>query len=115
MWGNREWRARQRPRWLGDDHESVLGAAKRRLGLGEPQAASEAPAAGEGLTSKRRNPTMRSSRQDKMRGAIDRMAGRIVEAWGRLTGNRSARLKGRGARFRGAGRSAKGRLKRHAH
>ena len=58
---------------------------------------------------------MRSAREDSMRGAIDRMAGRVLEAFGRLTGNREAQMKGRAARARGGSRSAKGRLKRHAH
>ncbi len=56
---------------------------------------------------------MRSARQDKIRGAIDKMAGRVMEAVGKLTGNRSAGAKGKAARGRGMARSAKGRLKRH--
>jgi uncharacterized protein YjbJ (UPF0337 family) len=58
---------------------------------------------------------MRSARQDRIRGAIDKMAGRVMEAVGKLTGNRSAAAKGKAARARGTGRSVKGRLKRHAH
>jgi uncharacterized protein YjbJ (UPF0337 family) len=57
---------------------------------------------------------MRSAREDKIRGGIDKIAGRVLEAFGRLTGNRSAGMKGKAARVRGAGRSTKGRLKRHA-
>jgi uncharacterized protein YjbJ (UPF0337 family) len=55
---------------------------------------------------------MRSSRQDTIRGGIDKIAGRVLEAFGKLTGNRSASAKGKAARGRGAGRSTKGRLKR---
>jgi uncharacterized protein YjbJ (UPF0337 family) len=54
---------------------------------------------------------MRSAREDKVRGRLDRIAGRVLEAFGRLTGNRSTVMKGKAARGRGAGRSAKGRLK----
>jgi uncharacterized protein YjbJ (UPF0337 family) len=57
---------------------------------------------------------MRSSRQDTIRGGIDKIAGRVLEAFGKLTGNRSAGAKGKAARARGAGRSVKGRVKRHA-
>jgi uncharacterized protein YjbJ (UPF0337 family) len=57
---------------------------------------------------------MRSARQDRLRGTIDKIAGRLLEAWGKMTGNRSAAAKGKAARGRGAGRSAKGHyLKRH--
>jgi uncharacterized protein YjbJ (UPF0337 family) len=56
---------------------------------------------------------VRSAREDKIRGDIDRMAGRVIEAFGKVTGDRSTRAKGRAARARGAGRSVKGRLKRH--
>jgi uncharacterized protein YjbJ (UPF0337 family) len=55
---------------------------------------------------------MRSARQDKIRGFIDRIAGRVLEFFGKLTGNRSAGMKGKAARGRGAGRSTKGHLKR---
>jgi uncharacterized protein YjbJ (UPF0337 family) len=58
---------------------------------------------------------MRSARQDRIRGTIDKMAGRVLEGVGKLTGNRKAGAKGKAARARGAGRSGKGRLKRHAH
>jgi uncharacterized protein YjbJ (UPF0337 family) len=57
---------------------------------------------------------MRSARQDRIRGKIDKMAGRALEAFGKLTGNRSHGAKGKAARGRGMGRSAKGRLKRVA-
>jgi uncharacterized protein YjbJ (UPF0337 family) len=55
---------------------------------------------------------MRSGRQDRIRGGIDKVSGRVLEAVGRLTGKPSAAAKGKAARGRGAGRSAKGRLKR---
>jgi uncharacterized protein YjbJ (UPF0337 family) len=55
---------------------------------------------------------MSSSRQDTIRGGIDRVAGRVLEGFGKLTGKRSAGAKGKAARGRGAGRSAEGRLKR---
>ena len=56
---------------------------------------------------------MRSAREDRIRGRIDKLVGRMLEAFGTLTGRRSARLTGRAARARGAGRFAKARLKRH--
>jgi uncharacterized protein YjbJ (UPF0337 family) len=71
-------------------------------------------AADEGLTTEERIPTMRSARQDTIRGGIDKIAGRVLEAFGRLTGNRSTVVKGKAARGRGVARSAKGRLKRLA-
>jgi uncharacterized protein YjbJ (UPF0337 family) len=74
-----------------------------------------AQAADDGLTSERRVPTMRSARQDRIRGRIDKIAGRVLEFFGRLTGNRSTVLKGKAARGRGTGRAAKARLKRIAH
>jgi uncharacterized protein YjbJ (UPF0337 family) len=55
---------------------------------------------------------MRSARQDKVRGRIDKIAGRVLEFFGKLTGNRSTMLKGKAARGRGTGRMAMGRLKR---
>jgi uncharacterized protein YjbJ (UPF0337 family) len=55
---------------------------------------------------------VRSAREDKIKGGIDKIAGRVLEAVGKLTGNRSADAKGKAARGRGAGRTAKGRLKR---
>jgi uncharacterized protein YjbJ (UPF0337 family) len=58
---------------------------------------------------------MRSARQDRIRGRIDKIAGRVLEFFGRLTGNRSTVLKGKAARGRGTGRAAKARLKRIAH
>jgi uncharacterized protein YjbJ (UPF0337 family) len=57
---------------------------------------------------------MRSAREDRVRGGIDKLAGRVLQAWGRWTGSRKALATGRAARVRGASRSAKGRLKRHA-
>jgi uncharacterized protein YjbJ (UPF0337 family) len=57
--------------------------------------------------------TVRSARQDTIRGGVDKIAGRVLEAYGKLTGNRSASAKGKAARSRGAGRMAKGHLKRH--
>jgi uncharacterized protein YjbJ (UPF0337 family) len=57
---------------------------------------------------------MRSARQDRIKGGIDKLAGHVLQLWGRLTGNRKTRATGRAARARGATRSAKGRLKRHA-
>jgi uncharacterized protein YjbJ (UPF0337 family) len=72
-----------------------------------------APAADDGLTNERRTPTMRSARQDTIRGRIDKIAGRILEAFGKLTGNRSAAAKGKAARARGVGRTTMARVKRH--
>jgi uncharacterized protein YjbJ (UPF0337 family) len=57
---------------------------------------------------------MRSARQDKASGTIDKIAGRVLEAFGKLTGNRSAGAKGKAARGRGAGRRTKGRAKSSA-
>ena len=54
---------------------------------------------------------MRSSKNDKARGTLDKIAGRILDAFGKLTGKKSTRAKGKAARTRGAGRSAKGRAK----
>jgi uncharacterized protein YjbJ (UPF0337 family) len=54
---------------------------------------------------------MRSAKQDKAAGTLDRIAGRVLEAVGKLTGKRSTSAKGKAARGRGAGRSAKGKLK----
>jgi uncharacterized protein YjbJ (UPF0337 family) len=67
------------------------------------------------LTSERRTPMMRSARQGRIRGTIDKMAGRVLEWWGKLRGNRSTVMKGKAARGRGVGRSAMGRLKRIGH
>jgi uncharacterized protein YjbJ (UPF0337 family) len=58
---------------------------------------------------------MRSARQDRIRGRLDKIAGRVLEFFGRLTGNRSTVVKGKAARGRGVGRSTKARLKRIAH
>jgi uncharacterized protein YjbJ (UPF0337 family) len=57
---------------------------------------------------------MRSSRQDRAAGGVDKVAGRILEAFGKLTGRRTTTAKGKAARGRGHGRSAKGRAKRAA-
>ena len=57
---------------------------------------------------------MRSSRQDRAAGAIDKVAGRVLEAVGKLTGRKTTSAKGKAARGRGAGRSAKGRVKSRA-
>ena len=57
---------------------------------------------------------MRSARQDKARGTVDKIAGRVLEAFGKLTGNRKAGAKGKAARGRGAGRRTKGRAKGRA-
>jgi uncharacterized protein YjbJ (UPF0337 family) len=54
---------------------------------------------------------MRSARQDRIRGRIDKIVGRMLEAIGRLTGNRSTVKKGKAARGRGTARSVKARLK----
>jgi len=54
---------------------------------------------------------MRSAKQDKAAGTIDRIAGRVLEAFGKLTGDRKSSAKGKAARARGTGRSAKGKLK----
>ena len=57
---------------------------------------------------------MRSSRQDRAAGGLDKIAGRVLEAFGKLTGNRKTTAKGKAARGRGRGRSAKGQAKRMA-
>ena len=56
----------------------------------------------------------KSSRRDRVEGAIDKAAGRLLEAFSKLTGRRSTGAKGKAARFRGAGRSTKGRAKSRA-
>ena len=55
---------------------------------------------------------MRSKRQDKASGTVDKVAGRVLDAVGKLTGNRRTQAKGKAARGRGFGRQAKGRAKR---
>jgi uncharacterized protein YjbJ (UPF0337 family) len=55
---------------------------------------------------------MRSKRQDKASGTVDKVAGRVLDAFGKLTGNRRTQAKGKAARGRGFGRLAKGRAKR---
>jgi uncharacterized protein YjbJ (UPF0337 family) len=57
---------------------------------------------------------MRSGREDKFRGAIDRMAGRIMQFFGKLSGNRKTSAKGKAARGRGGVRTTRGHLKRRA-
>ena len=57
---------------------------------------------------------MRSAREDKFRGAVDRMAGRIMQFFGKLTGNRKTSAKGKAARGRGSARTMRGHLKRRA-
>jgi uncharacterized protein YjbJ (UPF0337 family) len=88
---------------------------RRRASAQARRAASalSAAATGDHLTTQERFPTMRSARQDTLKGTIDKLAARVLEAYGRLTGNRSAGTKGKAARVRGTARSAKGRLKRH--
>ena len=54
---------------------------------------------------------MRSAKNDKARGTLDKIAGRVLDAFGKLTGKKSTRAKGKAARTRGAARSAKGRAK----
>jgi uncharacterized protein YjbJ (UPF0337 family) len=113
MGSDRDFKARQR---------AMFGAAAARVGRelrrAPTQARQAVNAAGaaepdkEDLTSDQRSPTMRSAREDKVRGRIDKIAGRVLEAIGRLTGNRSTVLKGKAARGRGTGRLVKGRLKR---
>ena len=54
----------------------------------------------------------KSSRRDRMEGALDRIGGRVLEAIGRLTGRTSYKAKGKAARARGAARRRKGGIKR---
>jgi uncharacterized protein YjbJ (UPF0337 family) len=79
--------------------------------IGPPECTT---AAGGILTSKMKESDVRSAREDRIRGDIDKMAARVLEAFGKMTGNRSTRAKGRAAHARGVGRTVKGRLKRHA-
>jgi uncharacterized protein YjbJ (UPF0337 family) len=44
----------------------------------------------------------KSSRRNRMEGALDGIAGRLLEAIGRLTGRSSYKAKGKAARARGA-------------
>jgi uncharacterized protein YjbJ (UPF0337 family) len=98
---------------------AMLRAAAARVGRHARRAPAQAqqaakalgPAEADNDLTSERIPTMRSARQDKARGRIDKIAGRVLEAIGRLTGNRSTVLKGKAARGRGTGRMAKGRLK----
>ena len=109
---------RSLPGRLRDDVDVGLRAAAARVRRKQRVAPDQVPgtvAASDALTRKRRSPKVRSAREDRIRGRIDKLAGQVLEAFGRLTGRRSARLKGRAARARGAGRSTKGRLKRHLH
>jgi uncharacterized protein YjbJ (UPF0337 family) len=106
MQGDRDFKARQR--------RAMVRAAAARAAL-QRRLPAPAAAAGDNLTSEGRIPTMRSARQDKIRGRIDKIAGRVLEWFGRLTGNRSTVMKGKAARGRGMGRTAMGRLKRIGH
>lgn len=63
-------------------------------------------------TGERKESEMRSKRQDKASGTVDKVAGRVLDAFGKLTGNRRTQAKGKAARGRGFGRSTKGRAKR---
>ena len=63
-------------------------------------------------TSEWKEREMRSKRQDKAGGTVDKVAGRVLDAFGKLTGNRRTQAKGKAARGRGFGRSAKARAKR---
>jgi uncharacterized protein YjbJ (UPF0337 family) len=54
---------------------------------------------------------MKSAKQDKAEGAIDRIAGQILAFIGKLTGNRKHQAKGQAAKGRGAFRTTKGRAK----
>ena len=60
----------------------------------------------------RKEQEMRSKRQDKAGGTVDKVAGRVLDAFGKLTGNRRTQAKGKAARGRGFGRSTKARAKR---
>ncbi len=57
---------------------------------------------------------MRSHRQDRAQGTVEKVAGRAMEAWSKLTGRHGTGAKGKGARVRGTGRRAQGRVKRGA-
>jgi uncharacterized protein YjbJ (UPF0337 family) len=95
----------RQPVRVRDTAATALRAAKADDGPAKPD---------DRLTSERRSPTVRSAREDRIRGRIDKIAGRVLEAIGRLTGKRSTVVKGKAARGRGMGRMAKGRLKRLA-
>jgi uncharacterized protein YjbJ (UPF0337 family) len=115
MWGNFDFKAR--PREMLRATAARVGRQRRRSSVQAQEAANalRAAEAEKDLTSERRIPTMRSARQDKVRGRIDKIAGRVLEWFGRLTGNRSTVMKGKAARGRGMGRTAMGRLKRIGH
>jgi uncharacterized protein YjbJ (UPF0337 family) len=53
----------------------------------------------------------KSSRRDRIEGALDAVGGRILEAIGRLTGRTSYTLKGKAARARGGVRKRRGHFK----
>jgi uncharacterized protein YjbJ (UPF0337 family) len=55
---------------------------------------------------------MRTKKQDKASGTVDKVAGRVLDAFGKLTGNRRTQAKGKAARGRGFGRTTKARAKR---
>jgi uncharacterized protein YjbJ (UPF0337 family) len=106
MQGDRDFNARQR--------RAMVRAAAARAAL-QRRLPAPAAAAGDNLTSEGRIPTMRSARQERIRGRIDKVAGRMLEAFGRLTGNRSTVMKGNAARGRGGWRSTTSRLKHVGH
>ena len=53
----------------------------------------------------------KSSRRDRIEGAVDAVGGRLLEAIGRLTGRTSYKLKGKAARARGGVRRHRGHFK----
>jgi uncharacterized protein YjbJ (UPF0337 family) len=115
MWGDFDFKARRREMLRATG--ARVGRQWRRVSAQAREGANARGAAetGNDRTSERRIPTMRSARQDKVRGRIDKIAGRVLEWFGRLTGNRSTVMKGKAARGRGMGRTAMGRLKRIGH
>ena len=56
--------------------------------------------------------SVRSSREDKFRGAIDKFAGKVLVGVGKWTASRKFVAMGRAAHARGVARTRKGRLKR---
>ena len=55
---------------------------------------------------------MRSAREDKVRGTIDKLAGKVLVAVGKWTASRKFVAMGRATHARGAARTRKARLKR---
>jgi uncharacterized protein YjbJ (UPF0337 family) len=110
MWADRDIKARQR-----DVFRAVAARVERlrRRAAAQTRSTANAPgaAADDDLTTEGRISKVRSARQDRIRGRIDKIAGRVLEAIGRLTHNRSTVMKGKAARGRGTGRTAKARLK----